>query len=338
MGLLDWLFGTPRGACAGDARRDEALAQLIDAVDPRLRLVGTARERLCPAVATALDYADGVAASLAPCVDTRPAAWAASPVLRAFFVRPADVAETLATSQDLQDFLASPVAIDVAQVYCVIAATRSEQTVLGPALDGDILRQDVQQTAVSFRHFRLFAFSASDGAMRRRVADIVLEGLVLAALRRVAERQQEGERLAFAQRLLAGRLQLIEQSRAGLDALEPDSWRGRDIDSLRARLAANSAELHALEAAGNGLEATVDTVVQTLADAATLIRAEPLCLHLDAMNIVVPPEHAGARAVPLLEFSTATPGTSRRVAFCATFPRSAVAERRMDWDAGMRML
>jgi len=338
MGLLDWLFGTRHGECAGEARRDEALEQLIDAIDPRLRLLADARARLCPAVGVALDYADGVAAGLLPCVDTQPESWAASPVLRAFFVRPAEVADTLSTSPDLRDFLASPAAEGLEQVFCVLAATRSEHTVLGPALEGEFLRQDVAQQTVSFNHFRLFGFSASEAALRRRVADIVLEGLVLAALRRVAARQQLGERLAFAQRLLRARVALVEQSRAGLDALECGSWQGRDLADLRARLAANAAELHALEAAGSGLEATIDTVVATLTDAATVIHAENLCLHLDAMNVVVPPEHPGARTVPLLAFSTATPGTSRRVAFGACVPRASVAARRIDWDVGMRLL
>ena len=56
------------------------------------------------------------------------------------------------------------------------------------------------------------------------------------------------------------------------------------------------------------------------------------------MNILVPPDRPGAAEVPLLEFSTATPGSSRRVAFLAAVPRDAVAERKMDWSAGMRML
>ena len=338
MGFFDWLLGSGRALCAGNERRAEAVARVIDAVDPRLGVIGGAHERLCPAVSHALEYADRVAASLPPGVETTPQAWAQSPVLRAFFVRPADLASVLSASTDLQDFLASPTGASLDRVCCVIAATRSEQTVLGPALDGEILRQDVEQKTVSFRHFRMFGFAATEEALRQRVADIVLEGLVLAALRENTARQQQGDRLAFAQRLLAGRLQLMEQSRAGLDALECDTYHGRDIERLRGQLDANAAELHRLEAAGTGLEATLAGVIRTLESADSVIHAEPLALYLDAMNVVVPPERADAAEVRLLEFSTATPGASRRVAFLATFPREAVAERKMDWSAGMLML
>lgn len=46
-------------------------------------------------------------------------------------------------------------------------------------------------------------------------------------------------------------------------------------------------------------------------DAGSVIHAEPLWFYLDAMNIRVPPNRPGAAEVPLLEFSTATSGSSR---------------------------
>ena len=338
MGFFDWLLGKGGEVCDGDPRLAEAVARVIDATDPRLRLLDGVRERLCPAVTHALAYADQVAAALPPCVDTSPDNWSAIPVLRAFFVRPVDVATTLRDSHDLQDFLASPAGSALDRVCCVVAATRSEQTVLGTALDGDILRQDVEQKTVSFRHFRLFGFAATEEALRQRIADTVLEGLVIAALREINNRQQQGDRLAFAQRLLSGRLALMEKSRAGLDALECGSWKGRDIERLRDSLAANAAELAAHHSAGSGLDATLEGVIRTLEAADAVIHAEKLSLSLDAMNIVVPPGSPDASIVPLLEFSTATPGSSRRVAFLASVPRHAVAERKLDLAAGMRLL
>lgn len=338
MGFLDWLLGKGGEVCDGDPRLAGAVARVIDATDPRLRLLDGVQERLCPAVTRALAYADQVAAALPPCIDTTPDNWSASPVLRAFFVRPADVAAALRDSHDLQDFLASPAGSALDRVCCVVAATRSEQTVLGTALDGDIVRHDVEQKTVSFRHFRLFGFAATEEALRQRIADTVLEGLVIAALREINSRQQQGDRLAFAQRLLSGRLELMEKSRAGLDALECGSWKGRDIERLRDSLAANAAELAAHHSAGSGLDATLEGVIRTLEAADAVIRAEKLSLSLDAMNIVVPEGRPDAAIVPLLEFSTATAGSSRRVAFLASVPRHAVAERKLDLAAGMLLL
>ena len=70
MGFLDWLLGKGGEVCDGDPRLAEAVARVIDATDPRLRLLEGVRERLCPAVTHALDYADQVAAALPPCIAT----------------------------------------------------------------------------------------------------------------------------------------------------------------------------------------------------------------------------------------------------------------------------
>ena len=63
MGFLDWLLGKGGEVCDGDPRLAEAVARVIDATDPRLRLLDGVRERLCPAVTGALAYADRVAAA-----------------------------------------------------------------------------------------------------------------------------------------------------------------------------------------------------------------------------------------------------------------------------------
>jgi len=337
MKFLEWLLGSREAVCGGKDRLQKAVARVIAGTDPRLGLIDDAPRRLCPAVTHALDYADRVAASLPACIETTPAAWGGSPVLRAMFVRPTEVGEMLTHSLDLHDFLSSPAAAGLERLYCVVAATRTEQTVLGLALEGERVRQDVQQTTVSFESFRLFGFASSEQGLRGRIAEIVLEGLVLAALREVAARQQQGDRLAFARRLLSGRLALMERSRAGLDAMECGSYRGRDIARLRTELAANEAELNALQPAGGSLETILAGVIETLQSAETVIRAEMLSLWLDRMNILTRPGQADASPIPLLEFSAATSGR-RRVAFLASFPRESVVERKLDLEAGLRML
>lgn len=134
----------------------------------------------------ALDYADQVAAALPPCIETTPDNWSASPVLRAFFVRPVDVATTLRDSHDLQDFLASPAGSALDRVCCVVAATRSEQTVLGTALDGDIvrglelLRQAVglapQQHAIRLNYARALIKAGKSAEARKELAELARLG------------------------------------------------------------------------------------------------------------------------------------------------------------------
>ena len=149
---------------------------MIDATDPRLRLLEGVRERSCPAVTHARLRRSGGRRATA-LHRHHPDNWSASPVLRASScARPWMWRRRSATATTCRTSLASP-AGSAQTGCCVIAATRSEQTVLRHRLDGDIVRHDVEQKTVSFRHFRLFGFAATEEALRQRIADIVLEGL-----------------------------------------------------------------------------------------------------------------------------------------------------------------
>jgi len=333
MGFFDWLFGRREGG-DGDERLSAAVDRVIEGIDPRLKAIGDARERLAPAVAAALDYARRLVDGVPPCIETTPEAWSASPMLRAMFARPADLADTLSNSPDLREFLGSSQARSIETVHCIVAATRAERTVFGVAMEGDILRQDIVQKTVGFSNFRLLGFSPTEELLRARIEDIVLETLVLVALRDIARKKQRGERLGAYRQLLLTRLRVMEQSGAGLDAMHASHSRAEgEIERLHDELAANEMELTAFKSVGSGIDANLELLIQALHDAESVIGAQQLSFRLDSMNIVVGAEVADASTIELIEFSTANPDRPRRVAFLAAFPRDSVVARRMDYDA-----
>jgi len=153
MGFFDWLFGSGP-CCEGNERLKVAIERVIEGTDPRIKGIGDAYERLSPVVAAALHYAHGLVGAMPPCIEMTPEAWGQSPMLRAMFARPGDVANTLSGSHDLREFLGSPQALGIETIHCVVAATRVERTVFGAAMEGDILREDVAQKTVGFSDFR----------------------------------------------------------------------------------------------------------------------------------------------------------------------------------------
>lgn len=338
MVFFDWLFGG-RASDEGDERLRAAVERVIEGTDPRIRALGNVRERLSPAVAHALDYTRRFVGLLPPVIDMTQDKWTHSPILRAVFARPADVANALSNSVDLREFLASPQAVGMDRVHCVVSATRVERTVFGTAMEGDLLRQDIAQKTVGFTDFRLVGFSASEALLRERIEEIVLEGLVLAALRNLADNKQRSDQLEAYRQLLLTRLRLMEQSGAGMDSLiDSLSREGRDIGRMRRELAKNEAELSALKFAGFGFDAVIGQVIEALHNAESVIRPVLISLRLNSMNIVVGPEVADASTVELIEFSTASPHRPRRVAFLVSFPRDSVVERRVDFDAMLQAL
>ena len=338
MGFFDWLFGK-RECCADDARLKAAVERVIEGTDPRINAIGNARERLAPAVAHALDYAHRFVSPLPPCIEMTPETWARNPLLRAMFVRPADVADTLSNSPDLREFLDSSQALGLDTVHCVIGATRVERTIFGPAMEGDVLRQDIAQKSVGFNDFRLVGFSPTEELLRTRIEEIVLEGLVLAALHGIAGNKQRSEQLEQHRQLLLTRLRLMEQSGAGLDGMLDSHGRdGRDLDWLRKELTENEAELSALKSGGSGFDAIIEQVIDALHNAESVIQPQQLSLRLNSMNIMVNDDVADASTIELIEFSTVNPARPRRVAFLVSFPRHAVIERRVNFDAMLQAL
>lgn len=289
------------------ARMNAAVDSVIQGADPRLKALGDARARLSPAVAHALKFAETLVGGLPSSIEMTAQVWSETPLLRAMFVRPDDVTKALSNSTDLREFLESPAAKAMSTVHCVVAATRAERTVLGAAMEGDRLRQDVAQKTVGFSDFRLVGFSPTEELLRERIGEIVIEGLVLAALRDISGNKQRGDQLEAYQKLQAARLRLMEQGGAGMAAMiEGQSHKDRDIAGMRGKLAENEAELAALKTDGSGLSANLELFVNALHNAEAVMQPQNIALRLSAMNIVVGREVTDGADIALTEFSPPT--------------------------------
>ncbi|MBA4093817.1 MAG: hypothetical protein C0489_06970 [Candidatus Accumulibacter sp.] len=338
MGFFDWIFGG-RDLAAGNAGLMRAVDRVLHGIDPRLKLLRGARDRLAPAVQDALAFARETIGQMPPSVALTPENWAHDPLLRATFARPDDIDEALAASREVRHFIDSGALSGGDTLFGVLAATRVERSVLGSALDGGgMLRRDVLRKTVSFGDFRVAGLAPAEAATRRALEDFVLEQLALAAMREIADNRKQVEHLESYRQLLLTRLRLMEQSGAGLDPLFARAdGDAPDLARLRRELALNAEQLAATRAGGAGLEGALERVLAALRNAEAIIRPQRLSLNLDAMNIVVPPQAAGA-PIELLEFSTVDPERPRRVAFLVSFPRGAVHERHVDLDALRRSL
>lgn len=341
MGFFDWLLGA---GCDSpeDERLEAAIQQVMAATDPRLKALAGARERLAPAVAHALDYARRISLEQPPCTEMRAENWGASPILRALFAQPAEVAQTLNSSPDLREFLASgsaeaPDSSNAPDpIFCLVATTPVEHATFGTALEGDMLRREVEQRSVSFRDFRLLGFSPSLADLALRIRDMVLEALVLEALGQVTANRARGLALEAEHGLLSHRLGLMAQSRAGLNGLACEGCHHQDIALLRRQLAENEAQLAASKAGGGGLEATLEQLVQHLAAAETSLPIHPVVLWLNAMNIVAAPGSPDATPITLVEIIRSV--GPRRLALPVAIARESVIPQQLDIAAALRLL
>lgn len=336
MGIFDWLFGAHDG-CNDNGRLRAAVDKVIEGTDPRLKAMSGARERLAPAVEHALAFVQQAVAKLPPAIELTPANWSASPLLHAMFTRPADITDALAMSGDVRDFMKTPAAATMDTFYGVLAATHVERKVLGSAMEGEMLRQDVAQTTVSFADLRIAGFAATEAEIRIMLEDFAIEQLVLAALRDIAEDRQRSDQLSAYRQLLRTRLRLLEQGEAG-SLLESMPGPDTDIARLRSQLAANEAELNELKTGSGTLDGMLEPVLSALHGAEEIIRPHVLRIRLNAMNIVARDDEPNAADIALAEFCTSNPERPRRVGALIRFARSDFVERAVDFDALLRSI
>lgn len=136
--------------------------------------------RLAAPIQLALKYCDELVAALPGMMDINRQAFALDPLVHAFFSTSQDIDEMLGRCQALRDFLRDPQSVGIGHFHALFAARRREKQVLGPALQGEVLRQDVPQTLLYFSSHTLTAIAADLQATRGMLSAAAFDSLLKA--------------------------------------------------------------------------------------------------------------------------------------------------------------
>ncbi|HEY6512952.1 MAG TPA: hypothetical protein VI032_13290 [Burkholderiaceae bacterium] len=208
------------------ATRDDVDPQLIqdttdafvETVEPRVRLSSSYREKLAGNVARTLLHLRelGTRLPLEPLVLSR-GAWSEQPQLRAFFASDAEVSTCIGRSDEVREFFESHAASD--EAYALLGMQRQERTVFAPRLEGEVIKQDVQQTTVSFSGHRLLAAAPDLAQARLEVGRRIMQRLAQMALARIVSIDQQVQDLHLRKAKLATRLRMLRSARDGMAPL-----------------------------------------------------------------------------------------------------------------------
>lgn len=251
------LFGeSPLGA-ADDPDRPivEALIEaVVDAIDPRLRLVSNYREKLAPSVRRTIAHMRELGREVPEPVELLRAAWSANPLIGAFFAAADDIPVLLGRSHELNAFFDAPANAAAKEAYALLGMKMEERTVLGTALVQDRVQHDVAQKTIGFTGHRIVAAAAETLACRREVGTRIMRRLAALALQRITAKERRANELEERKAILAARLRLLTLRRGGLQSVAGDA-------------SDDSAEIENLERV---LKATVDDYIETKTNLATL--------------------------------------------------------------------
>jgi hypothetical protein len=286
------LFGeSPLGA-ADDPDRPivEALIEaVVDAVDPRLRLVSSYREKLAPGVRRTIAHMRELGREVPEPIELTRAAWSANPLIGALFATADDVPALLGRSHELTAFFDAPANTAAQDAYGLLGMKLEERTVLGAALVQDAVQRDVAQKTVGFSGHRILAVAAEALACRQEVGARIMRRLAALALQRITARERRGNELEERKAILAARLRLLTLRRGGLQSVAGDaSDEGAEIESLERALQATVDDYIETKTNLATLDGTIGIINEILGAPQEHLRLARLRRRISRMGIVVP--------------------------------------------------
>jgi hypothetical protein len=190
----------------------------VETVEPRVRLSSRYREKLADNVARTLSHLRELGARLPvePVVLSR-GAWSDDPRVRAFFAGVDDVSTCIGRSDEVREFFGTHSACE--EAYALLGMQRKERTVFAPRLEGEVLKQDVQQTTVSFSGHRLLAAAPDMAQARLEVGRRIMQRLAQLVLARIVDIDKQVQDLDLQKAKLATRLRMLRSARDGMAPL-----------------------------------------------------------------------------------------------------------------------
>ncbi|SOE86950.1 hypothetical protein SAMN05446935_7482 [Burkholderia sp. YR290] len=337
MGILNWiLHRNPVQIQPHDRERINDALERIVAMNPRLQMARSFEERLAPAVAVSQKYANELVASVPPPHEANANAWSSDPYNRAFFATPDDLVGAFSRSEELRAFFdENP---DLKEAYAVLGMAMTERHVLGVALEGDTMRNDVAQTTICFGDHRVRICGRTESDLRQEIVRRLVDHLAMEGLARLAadrrELQQEGRQL------LQERLALLQRQGTGVRSVVGGGpvVESEELARVHAQMQENARKLADLRVPTEAIELELERVCEVLSDPSAHIYLRKKRLRIDLMNVV---QDHGSQAAHEIEFNLAriplNPPQMRAFAL-VRFPRAELLPAGLNIDAAMRAL
>lgn len=261
----------------------EAIEQVVEAADPRIKLVSHYQRKLSQAVQHALQYIDGLVAQLPPPIEVNSKTWLTNPYVNAFFATADELQMVFSHSPSLRHFFERH---GLAECYAGLMMTRQERKVLGMQLSGDVIQKDVPQLTVSFVDHRVGMPTATEAEAREEFKRRALRFLVTQALERVLSLRTERENLQKEKQILQLKIRILQGKQNGFPSLSKNS---EDIESqlasLQQKLAENKEELHEVTVQIDELDDYVNHLNDILGHAEDYLALDKVSMKLNRLGV-----------------------------------------------------
>jgi len=274
--MLNRLINRLLGGLTGSYERldeqdiEKAIDILIEETDPRLCLVSGYKRKLRKPVIRSLVYVKRLITRIPGAFEVNRRNYGSDPQISALFGSADDIDELVGHSKVLKKYFEENP--DQAMVYVPMAMKRTEKTVLGMELSGDIVRREVAQVAVNFSDHWLGICGASESELRDLLRWRGIHNLAI-------EKQRA---------LLKKKLRNLQAQHRGLDALTAtttDEIEDRQV--LTRHLEEAEGQLREAHANPDTLEDYLAEVCRVFDHPSRHLRVNPGSVRVNRMNIKV---------------------------------------------------
>lgn len=214
MGLFEQLFGHHQEKDTPELL--SAIDRAVNGVEPLLRQSRGYRGVYRPSVATALEYANSLAASVPGPVVVNRETYARNAFVHALFPSVDIVMEAFCASMAVRNYYREfP---DTDELFALMGMRRVEKSMMGLALSGETIHRDVVQQSVYFTNHTIENIAPTEKQSRELIALSFFDNLVGKVKKRVEARKQGKEAQMQEMNLLIARLRTADaQTRPALE-------------------------------------------------------------------------------------------------------------------------
>ncbi|MGB5179950.1 MAG: hypothetical protein WBP44_14620 [Gammaproteobacteria bacterium] len=209
---------------------------VVDGTDRKIRVVPGYKKKLQKAIESSLEFADDLVNQIPASIEVSRSSFATDPYVNAFFTNVSDLRSIFSHSSEIQDFM-DDYHDNSTQCCALLCMERTEKTVMGMELSGDMLKKDVLQVAVSFADHRIYSPAPTEPETREGLKHCLFQGLVSNALERIGQLRLASHHLQSQYQMLHARLRRCQQkSTAGIQDARMDDRVLQTMEETRREL------------------------------------------------------------------------------------------------------
>ncbi|MGH9197968.1 MAG: hypothetical protein ACRD1T_19815 [Acidimicrobiia bacterium] len=272
----------------GPAAIQAVIEQLVEDVDPRIRLIRGYRKKLHPGVEVALKHARDIVARIPGPFALDTENWRKEPLVNVAFARADELPAAVSRSVEVRDFFERGAGKLSSECFALFGMRREERRIFGKELIGDLIHSDVVQTTVSFTDHRLIAPATTMDELRLAIERRAFHHLVEEAIDQVARALERKKGLEEQRAVLRLKLKLMARQRQGLQGLlEAEPHTDQKAEDLQKELAEVEARFRKLQTTLTNLENYVPHLNKVLGHPEQYLSLQDVRLRLNRMNILV---------------------------------------------------